>query len=233
MTRAREQNRQWETSLKSIGIDVLNLPLIRFSPLKAPAAVDTAGFDWILFTSPQGVRSFFEAGLRPGAAQLGVLGEGTAGVLAACGYRDDLGARVRTGHELATFFCRMVKAPARVLLPGALKRLAQPKADLTQAGFSVTELPLYKTEPVPAAELPENPFKPGDVILFASPSAVTSFVLAYKERLPCAAIGETTAETARGEGFDPFVAENPDLPSLCRAVGLSPTSHVEELVEDD
>ena len=41
------------------------LPLIRYEALTMGGKPDLGSYDWILFTSPQGVRSFGQAGLEP------------------------------------------------------------------------------------------------------------------------------------------------------------------------
>jgi uroporphyrinogen-III synthase len=211
---------------------VLELPLLRYSPLPPPADVDPAAFDWILFTSPQGVRAFADAGLSPGTVRVGALGGdtggdtggGTAAALADHGWRDDLGARCRDGVELVRAFVEAGAAPARVLLPGPDRRLPEPAAALRAAGCTVVELPLYRTEPIPAVELPGHPFEEGDLVFFASPSAVGAFAAAYALRPPCVAIGETTAAAARAAGFDPLVADAPDLSAMALACGLDPVT---------
>lgn len=233
LTREAAQCRAWADALASAGVAVLELPLLRYAPLTPPADLDPAAFDWILFTSPQGVRAFADAGLSPGGARLGALGSGalgsgtgggTAAALADCGWRDDLGARCRDGAELARAFVDAGAAPARVLLPGPDHRLSEPAAGLRAAGCTVVELPLYRTEAIPAGDLPRDPFAQGDLVFFASPSAVGAFTAAYAARPPCVAIGETTAAAARAAGFDPLVADAPDLSAMARACGLGPVT---------
>ncbi len=224
LTREAAQCRPWREALAAVGAAVLELPLLRYSPLPSPADVDPAAFDWVLFTSPQGVRAFADAGLSPGTVRVGALGSGTAAALADHGWRDDLGARGCDGVELVRAFVKAGAAPARVLLPGPDRRLPEPAAALRAAGCTVVELPLYRTEPIPAVELPGHPFEEGDLVFFASPSAVGAFAAAYALRPPCVAIGETTAAAARAAGFDPQVADAPDLSAMARVCGLGPVT---------
>lgn len=226
LTRTAAQCRPWRAALESAGHTVLELPLLRFAPLPVPDPAPAA--DVILFTSPQGVRAFFDAGLRPGAARVGVLGDGTAAVLAACGADDDLGLRAPDGAELARAFVATYPGPGSVLLPGPDRRLAEPRASLEAAGWTVTELPLYRTETVPPAELPDAPLRADDLIFFASPSAVRACAAAWGTPAPCVAIGGTTAAAAREAGFDTLVADEPTLEAMVRAAGLDPLPHPEE-----
>ncbi len=226
LTRTAEQCRPWRAALEAAGHEVLELPLLRFVGLPVPDPAPAA--DVILFTSPQGVRSFFDAGLRPGRARTGVLGDGTAAALAACGGADDLGLRAADGAELARRFLASYPEPCRVLLPGPAKRLTEPRASLEAAGFTVAELPLYRTEAVPPAELPDAPLRADDLIFFASPSAVRACAAAWGATAPCVAIGGTTAAAAREAGFDTLVADEPTLEAMVLAAGLDPIHHPEE-----
>jgi uroporphyrinogen-III synthase len=223
LTRAATWNSGWAAQLAVSGIAVKELPLIRYTQLDVQ--LDPASYDWILFTSPQGVRAFYAAGftaagVAASGVSVGVLAAGTAAALAESGGADDLGIRVKDGAELAAEFCKRVSPPATILLPGAAERLDQPARTLAANGFSVTEIALYKTDSVPAGDLPADPVQPGDILFFASPSAVKSFSDAYTVRPPAAAIGETTAAAAREAGFNPVVAKRPDLAALCAAAGL-------------
>jgi uroporphyrinogen-III synthase len=196
--------------------------LIRYESLPVPNGLDTGAHDWILFTSPQGVKAFTAAGLVPGDARMGALGAGTADALIAAGLRDDLGARTLDGTEFAQVFLAKVSGGGRVLLPGPNRRLADPRESLSTAGFEVTELPLYETCSVPAEELPAVDFAPGDIVFFCSPSTVRAFTEAWTVRPRCVAIGETTAQATRPAGFETVVAATPDLSAMVLAAGLDP-----------
>ncbi len=220
LTRQQARNRPWAEVLRAAGVEVLELPLIRFEPLPPVSDPVPDDPDWILFTSPQAVRAFLEAGLTAGAARLGALGRGTAAALADADLAAEFTPGLNDGVEFATAFTAAISTPATVLLPGPQRRLREPVAILERAGFLVRELPLYRTEPVPAAELPDRPFRPGDVVFLCSPSTVRAFTAAWDERPACVAIGETTASAARAAGFAPRVAETPDLQAMVRAAGL-------------
>ncbi len=225
LTRTRERCESWRARLAAAGIETLVLPLIRHETLPAPADFDPGRWDWLLFTSPQAAVAFAEsplaARLANSGARCGALGDGTRAEMERLGIADDLGVSVRDGVELAAAFAERVAAPARVLLPGAEKRMREPLDILTAAGFTARDLPLYRTNPTPPDELPDDPFAPGDLVFFASPSTVRAFRAKWPDAAPdCAAIGETTAVACREAGLLPAVAARPDLESLCRAVGI-------------
>jgi uroporphyrinogen-III synthase len=220
LTRQAESNRPWAARLRAAGHAVLELPLVRFRELAVTA--EPPATDWLLFTSPQGVRAFTAAGLTVGEARVAALGTGTTAALAAAGLTDDLELATRDGAELAAAFSARVTAPATVLLPGPRKRLTEPRATLEAAGFTVSELALYETEVVPADDLTAAPWAEGDIVFFCSPSAVRAFTGAWDARPACVAIGETTADALRAAGFAPAVADRPDLEAMVLAAGLDP-----------
>jgi uroporphyrinogen-III synthase len=222
LTRGEDRNQAWAVPLAAAGHEVVQLSLIRYEPVAVPEDFDPARYDWILFTSPQAVKAFVAAGWAPTSVQYGILGAGTAAALARAGLPDDLKIRSATGAELARAFAARIPAPGRVLLPGAAKRLSEPGATLTAAGFAVTELALYETCPQDPAELPAAAFRPGDIVFFCSPSTVRAFTGAWSARPRCVAIGETTARAARAAGFATAVAATPDLHAMVLAAGLDP-----------
>lgn len=228
LTRTAEQCQPWHQALEARGVKVLSLPLLRFLRLEVQTEVDTTGFDWILFTSPQGVRAFFDAELPHGTAQFGVLGEGTATALQDCGRNDHLGVRALDGSGLAQEFIKRVPSPVRVLLPGPAHRMDDPHATLSAAGYDAIELPLYQTDAVPASDLPASPWQPDDLIFFASPSAVHACVAVWEPNTPCIAIGETTAAAARLAGFKVAIADTPDLEAMIQAAGLATANSPKE-----
>ena len=227
LTRQRQRNKAWHLNLMQAGYEVFDLPLVCFSSLEVPAEYTNISYDWILFTSPQGVDAFLASGLGIRKAKLGALGHGTSLSLYNEGLPDDLGFHGLDGTQLAEAFVKKVTAPATVLLPGALKRMEDPRRTLEAAGFTVRELPLYETLPVSPREM-EADFLPDDLLFFCSPSAVRAFVAAFSERPECVAIGETTAAVCRENNFPTKVAENPDLNAMVCAAGGQPLTNITE-----
>ncbi len=218
LTREAQGNAPWLDQLRLLGLDALDLPLLRYETLAAPAP--EGRWDWALVTSPQGARSLAEWDGLPAGVKLGALGDGTRAALEAVGLYDVLGVNEPDGAALARAFLECVDAPCRVLLPGAEGRLREPGASLRAAGCKVLEVALYRTSAVPPSELPAAPLAAGDVVFFCSPTAVRAFAAAWNERPACVAIGATTAAAAREAGFAPEVAATPDLEAMIRAAGL-------------
>jgi len=221
LTRQKQRNKVWHESLAGSGFHVIDLPLLQFQTLALPNDIISRSFDWILFTSPQSVDVFAASPLQCGSARLGALGAGTSAAMNAHDMNDDLGFNGLDGKELAEYFTRQISAPASVLLPGAAKRMTEPRETLEACGFSVTELPTYETRPIPADRLGMD-FLPDDTVLFCSPSAVRAFISAFDSRPDCVAIGETTAAICREHRFPTQVAATPDLDAMVRASGCEP-----------
>lgn len=227
ITREKEQGRLWLDRLERAGIAATGLPLVEFVPLSLTASVNPDPFDWILFASPQAVRAFKAVGLGGAEARMAGLGTGTTTALAQVGWNDALQLATGDGAEFAAAFAERVPAPARILLPGPRRRRPQLPAGLQAAGFAVEILDLYETVPVAAQQLPLVPAEEGDVFFFCSPSTVAAFIAAWAERPPCVAIGETTARAALAAGFEPLVADSPDLEAMVQAAGLDPEHQLE------
>lgn len=221
LTREQDSNRVWADQLQQAGLRFLSLPLLRYEALPLPNDLDLAIFDWVLFTSPQGVRALRDLTADLGLARCGALGHGTTLALREAGWPENLNAGALDGAGLADHFLSVVKKPCRILLPGPQRRMSEPRASLAAAGHRVQELPLYATLPVAAAAIAAADLRPDDVLFFCSPSAVRAFAAARDDKLRCVAIGATTADACRAAGFEATVAGTPDLEAMIRAAGLS------------
>ncbi|MCA9626963.1 MAG: uroporphyrinogen-III C-methyltransferase [Myxococcales bacterium] len=206
------------------------LPLIRIEAPPEPARLERAvteleRYDWVLFTSANGVVRCADELERVGrdarafgAAKVACIGPKTAQALARLGIRADLVAKEYVGEGLAQeLAARGVGKGSRVLLLRALEaREALPDL-LVQAGASVDVVPAYQTlklDEAGRAELrgtlgvadPER--RSIDVALFTSSSTAHSFADALgdtRDQLPpelvLASIGPVTSATLRERGL--------------------------------
>ena len=122
VTREAQANAPWLARLAALGLEALDLPLLRYETLDPP--LPDGPWDWALVTSPQGARRLAAWGRLPAGVKLGTLGGGTRAALESVGLRDALGVDTPDGAALAQAFLARVAAPCRVLLPGAEGRLA-------------------------------------------------------------------------------------------------------------
>lgn len=213
VTRAREQAGELRARLEALGAEVVELPSISVRPLDftVPAL---AAYEWVVFTSVNGVAAFFDRGLAAqgldaralAGCRVAAIGSGTAGALADRGLRADLVPQRFVAEALVEVF-PPAAGEARVLLPrAAVARDALPDG-LREAGYEVVVLPVYETvagEPEP--DVAERVRGGGvDVITFTSSSTVTNLVGvlgAVPDPQPVVvAIGPVTAGTAQAQGF--------------------------------
>jgi uroporphyrinogen III methyltransferase/synthase len=181
------------------------------------AASRVGEYDWVLFTSANGVERFFAAlrdlGMDARAfsgARIGVIGPKTRQALEAHGLFADLTAKEFIGEALAESL--LAHGPVgRVLIPRALEaREALPEL-LRAQGASVDVVFAYETRRPPAErqrELAELLRSEVDVVLFTSSSTVDSVVAALGadacetlKQVTVAAIGPITQKTALDYGL--------------------------------
>ena len=207
--------------LAALGAIPIHFPTIDFVPLPAPelatALANLACYDWLIFTSGNGVRFFFEkvssgewrvaSGEWPRVA---AVGEATARLLLERGVVADFMPETFTGEQLVLGLSDV--AGKKVLLPRA--KIGRPEIVdlLRERGAMVDEIALY--ESVPAVPTPASLAeldKGIDVITFTSPSTVRHFleIVRPDRSALIACIGPTTAGEAEKQGLS--VAIMPDV----------------------
>jgi uroporphyrinogen III methyltransferase/synthase len=242
VTRPRAQAGALAARLEDAGAEVVLFPTIALVPPADPAALDRAaagagGYDWILFTSANGVRAFFDrfAALRRdlrdlAPARLGVIGPETAAELGRRLLRPAVEpAEYRAEGLLAALADEDVRG-RRILLPRAAgARSLLPEA-LRARGALVDEVIAYRAVPPPGADVAglQSALTAGtvDALTFTSSSTVRNFVallgadevrgLVRDGRPAVACIGPVTAEAAREAGLPVAV-----VPREYTAAGLT------------
>ena len=243
ITRPREQAAGWRAQLEALGAAVLELPLIQVTKdydkqVLVEVFAEIGQYEWIVFTSANGARYFFEEFRRGfddiralGLAQIAVVGEATAEVVRAQHLRVEVQPKKANAEELARLLMeRESLDSAKVLVvTGNLNRDTLVDM-LSDARAIVDRLPLYKTEETNLAHDPvAGDFRQhgADAILFASPSAVQSFFdqaaalkLAAKAKRPLSgSIGATTTAAMQQLGLPvDFEAATPSLEALAAAL---------------
>ncbi|MGH9039163.1 MAG: uroporphyrinogen-III C-methyltransferase [Acidimicrobiia bacterium] len=232
VTRAREQASELMGRLRHLGAETVELPVIEIGDAADGGAalreaVRTVGdYDWVAFTSPNGVERFFAAlddlGLDVRAlagAAVAAIGPGTAAVLARGGIRADLMPSRFVAEAVVEAF---PSGPGRVLLPrAAVARDALP-AGLEAKGWTVDVVEAYRTHlarPSPAALAAA---RAADAVTFTSSSTVTNYLeVAGDGPHPpvVACIGPVTADTARAAGLSVTVeADEHTIDGLVQAL---------------
>jgi uroporphyrinogen-III synthase len=243
VTRAREQTSELAGKLSALGAELIELPLIRVSKYVekntlADVMLELGTYDWIVFTSANGVRYFFEEFFRLfdeirslGLLRFACIGETTAQAIRALHLRVECQPEVATAEALAdAMIATGSMDSAKVLLvTGNLNRDVLSKK-LEESRAIVDQFQVYQTE---KTNLEHDPAaadfrqRGADAILFASSSAVQSFVdqaaalkLAKEAKRPLAgSIGPQTGETMKKAGMPiDFEAKTPSLDSLVEAL---------------
>ncbi|MDQ3388223.1 MAG: uroporphyrinogen-III synthase [Gemmatimonadota bacterium] len=202
-----------------MGAEVLHLPTIRIAepedrtPLLA-AVREVDRFDWIVFTSVNGVSRFWTALREVGRSHLrqGVsicaVGPATAAAVELEGGRADLLPERYVAESVVEALTRDAAAEGvRVLLPRALEARAVLPDALRAAGAEVQEVIAYRTLPesIEGDTLREE-FASGmvDLVTFTSASAVRNLVALLGSdlgRTRIASIGPITSGAARELGM--------------------------------
>jgi uroporphyrinogen-III synthase len=242
LTRAADQNSELHRRLAALGAEVLELPLIRVE--KSVRNEDLAEifpefgrYDWIVFTSANGVRYFFEEFFRVfddvrslGLLRIACIGEATARALAELHLRVECQPKIATADALADELIATGSLDSALVLviTGNLNReTLLKKLEATRA--IVDQLQVYKTEKLDISSdaiAADFRARGADAVLFASSSAARSFAdqaaalkLAQEAKRPLAgSIGSQTTETMKQAGIPvDFVAKEPSLESLVAA----------------
>ncbi len=224
VTRARQQASALVERLSALGAACLQYPTIRIQPPASWDALDVAidaiaSYQWIVFTSVNGVSQFFERLFKRGKdaralahLQTAVIGPATAERLKSYGLTSDIVPENYRAEAVVAAFREQDLKGKRVLLPRAKQARPILPAELTHMGAQVDEIPVYETVTDSAsAQGLSDALASGevDLVTFTSSSTVENFqqMLPTGEqetlmaKVKTAAIGPITAETARRLGF--------------------------------
>ena len=226
VTRAQAQAGELVTQLRALGAEPLECPAIRivppasYAPLDA-AIADLAAYDWIVFTSVNGVTAFVErlaqAGLPPtalAALRLAAIGPATAEALRAQGLQP---AFVPSAYVAEAIIAEIGDvAGQRMLLPRADIARAALGVGLRAKGAQVDEITAYRTVAGAGGDRVAAQLRAGtvDALTFTSSSTVRYFgqslaALGLRaadwqqgpHRPAVVCIGPITAQTARDLGW--------------------------------
>jgi uroporphyrinogen III methyltransferase/synthase len=221
VTRAREQAGGLSEMLREQGAFVIELPTIEVRPPEDWRPLDSAiaeleSYDWVLFTSANGVRFFVERldasgkDLRCLRGRLGAIGPATAERLRALHLKVDLMPQEYVAESVLEAFESQDLAGKRILLPRAKVARDVIPVELTKRGAVVNVVPAYQTVvPETSAELAsqifENDPKP-HWITFTSSSTVSNFArlcpVEWLNGVKIASIGPVTSRTIRELGLE-------------------------------
>jgi uroporphyrinogen III methyltransferase/synthase len=242
VTRAREQASDLVKQLGELGAECLQYPTIKVVPTADTGALDEAisrlsAYDWIVFTSVNGVKFFFERLFELGLdvralhhLQTAAIGPVTSQKLRGFGLNTDILPQDFRAEAVADAFRKEDLKGKKVLLPRAAEARPVLPVELGKMGAEVDEVTTYRTENVAdnadrlIQELSDNRI---DLITFTSSSTVRNFkALLPPERIQdllegvtIASIGPITSDTARQLGFEVHItAPTYTIAGLCDAI---------------
>lgn len=230
VTRARSQASALVDAIDELGGEPVEFPVIRLREPEAPETLsrldaelgDLGRFDWVLFTSVNGVEFFFRRLQKLGVdirtmarARLAAVGPKTAEALAERGLTCEKLPAKFEGEGLLDSLLPQLKEGQKALLPRAdIAREFLPRK-LAELGLDVTEVDVY--ENVLAAEDAADVVEQlgnGDIhiVTFTSSSTVANLLEALRQhgvtepakllaRCEIACIGPHTADTAERAGL--------------------------------
>jgi uroporphyrinogen III methyltransferase/synthase len=228
VTRDRSQAGDLSARLRALGADAVELPAIEILPPQDPRPLCGAierleSYDWLIFTSANGVRFFMEAldrsrrDLRSLRAKLCAIGPATRARLEELHLKVDLMPEQYVAESLVDAFAQEELANKRILLPRAAVARDTAPAALARRGAQVDVVEAYRTEPPAALAARANEIfatsrKP-DWITFTSSSTVKNLVAAVApgalQGVCIASIGPVTSATLRSYGLEPSVEAAP------------------------
>ncbi len=219
VARSREGNEELSDMLERAGVTPIQVDTIEIRPAEDIGEVDSVlrridSYDWVGFTSSSGVRVFAERmgllglKLRPGRPKIAAVGARTARALRESGFREEfVPSRYLTselGRQLPS------ESGSDVLLLRADIAEKALVETLTERGFRVTDVPVYRTVKIVGMLPDDGSLDDADVVAFASPSEVRGFegrvaeatLERLRRRATAACIGPVTAEAATEAGFE-------------------------------
>ncbi len=242
VTRAREQASDLVRLLSDSGANCLEFPTIEVVPTENPDLLDDSidalsQYDWIIFTSVNGVKFFFERLFERGldSRALGNLKTASIGPVTAQRLKDfgiisDIVPESYRAESVVDAFKNETLNGKKILLPRAKEARPVLPVELSRMGAVVNEVGVYCTHEVNdnakhLITLLEN--GKVDIVTFTSSSTVKNFVaLLPKDRVKellknvtLASIGPITSETANDLGLHiEITAQTYTIPGLCEAI---------------
>jgi uroporphyrinogen III methyltransferase/synthase len=236
VTRAREQAGSLTAALHELGAEVIELPAIEIQPSPDYAVLDGAlacldRYQWLIFTSANGVRFFLErldasaVDVRAIRGRICAIGPATAAALEAAHLKVDVMPEqyvaeslieALRGHELADSRVLLARAAvARDIIPVELARLGA-KVDVAEAYRTVMPADLKERAAAAFAQKP-------DWVTFTSSSTVSNLAAAAEpgmlREIRAASIGPVTSQTLRSLGIEIGVeAKTSTIPGLIEAI---------------
>lgn len=234
VTRPRELVSTMAEKLRVLGAEVLELPAIRTAPLKdqsklyhAFEKLDT--YQWVAFTSPTGVKVFFEEMKKTKTdvrkmcnVKIAAIGKGTQKALEERGLFPDLIPQVYDGQTLGRELCHLCASGEYILIPrAAMGNQEIIKALSEKSDIVIDDIPTYDTFYETQEVIDQKKaMEAGEIscAVFTSASTVRGFVQATPgldyTKVRAACIGKQTKAAADEWGMETYMAEKATIDSV-------------------
>lgn len=226
VTRAREQSSDFMARLSDFGAECVEFPTIEVIPPLGWKDLDRAignleTYQWLVFTSVNGVKYFFERLEDSGkdvrdlkGIRIAAIGPKTADAVRRKGLKADLVPHEYRAEAVVEAFRKEGVKGLRVLLPRAAEAREVLPRDLEKMGAAVDVVEAYRTVmPEGAKDEIRAMLEKGDIhmVTFTSSSTVKNFMDMFEqegdrlrtwmEKVTVACIGPVTAKTAEQRGL--------------------------------
>ena len=237
LTRPRDLISSMAQKLRAQGAEVLELPAIRTEAIEDNEALRRAWkqmqqYQWLVFTSPTGVKVFFEQMKREccdirmlGTVKIAAIGEGTKKALRERGLFVDLMPEIYDGENLARTLAAELSGGENILIPRAEAGNLELVKILKEAGACVDDVATYRTCYESQDVIDEvAEFEKGkiDCAVFTSASTVRGFAEAVQgldfSKVKAACIGKQTRAEAEKYGMQTWMAKKATMDSLVQLV---------------
>ena len=222
VTRAREQAADLSERLRALGADPIEVPVISLEPPADSGPLDRAierlsSYDWLIFTSANGVRFFLDAldrsqtDLRQLRGRLCAIGPATRRAVEVCHLKVDLMPPDYVAEGIVAAFEQIPLESMRILLPRAAAARDLVPKELAKRGAEVDVVAAYRNViPEGARERLAAVLKAEsrpNWITFTSASTVDNFVAIAGapalNDIRIASIGPVTTRVLEGYGLHP------------------------------
>jgi uroporphyrinogen-III synthase len=237
-TRPADANDDLPQLLQNAGSKVVSLPMIQIEPASLKTneiskLQNLDQFNWIIFTSKNGVASFFKHLIEingnttlPASLKIAVIGEKTAAELDYYGYAPFLSGEKNTSENFINELIAKHNLQAQnILLPignladNSIQNRLSPANEVTRINIYHTTKPANAKQKIMDQVANDN----YDLIVFTSPSTFNNFCYFYGTtnltKLKIASIGTTTTSAIQAMGVAPLItAEKSNAAGLYQAI---------------
>ncbi len=242
VTRAREQASEFLSALRDLGAQGIEFPTIEVIGPRSWEGLDRSirqmeNYHWLVFTSVNGVKYFFDRLEFLGkdvrdlkGIGIAAIGPQTAEAIGAKGIRTNLVPKEYRAEAVAEALRKEELRGKRILLPRALEAREVLPLELRKLGAEVDVVEAYRTiKPEGDKESVRAMLQSGKIhmVTFTSSSTVSNFVdmfqgepvVEWMRDVSIACIGPVTAERAEEKGLKvTLIAPEYTIPSLTQAI---------------